>query len=257
MPHIVLSPATRRPLVRCLLVVAGAALVSVGCDSPRVDELTAMERAQTSRPGLTEEQQRMALEKHNALRARVARGDTPGQPPAADMKRLTWDDDLAAVAQQWANTCTYRHNEQRSEQLDARTQRDEPDVGENLFAFLGTLSGPSVDDAIQAWFDEHELYTFPNAPTPATGHYTQLVWADTTRVGCGYARCDDLDHATFADMPPRAEGFLFVCDYAPAGNWIGQAPYTVGDACSACGHERARCVEGLCSFAVDDAGGAR
>lgn len=245
--------------VRChTLGLASVLLIVMGCDAPGAREVSTTKRAQTAggdvAADLSSQQQRRALQKHNELRARVARGDTPGQPPAADMRRLQWDEDLAAVAQQWADQCRYEHNGQRSEQLDARTHDDEPDVGENLFAFIGTMQGPNVDDAIQQWFDEHELYRFPNASTAATGHYTQLVWADTTRVGCGYARCDHLAAAPFRDMPERAEGFLLVCDYAPAGNWVGQDPYSVGDACSACDDERSRCVNGLCSLPVGDAG---
>jgi hypothetical protein len=41
----------------------------------------------------------------------------------------------------------------------------------------------------------------------ATGHFTQLVWVGTTRAGCGFnARC------TMA---------TYVCQYAPAGNVLG------------------------------------
>ena len=50
------------------------------------------------------------VEAHNVLRSRVATGaetrGSPGpQPPAADMKELVWDDELAAVAQRWAEQC--------------------------------------------------------------------------------------------------------------------------------------------------------
>ena len=50
------------------------------------------------------------VEAHNVLRSRVATGaearGAPGpQPPAADMKELVWDDELAAVAQRWAEQC--------------------------------------------------------------------------------------------------------------------------------------------------------
>jgi hypothetical protein len=47
------------------------------------------------------------------------------------------------------------------------------------------------------------------------GHYTQVVWRNTERVGCGYSTC-------------QAQGFNFevwVCNYDPPGNFIGQAPY--------------------------------
>lgn len=230
-----------------LLAALTLALLGLACEKDlSLAESNVTKRGQTAGAGLSPEQQRRALKKHNDLRSQVAGGDTPGQPPAADMKRLVWDDELAAVAQSWAEECRYAHNEQRGEQLKARTSVEEPEVGENLFAFLGTMAGPDIDAAIQEWFDEQQMYRFGN-PIPATGHYTQLVWADTSRVGCGYARCDELAAPPFAEMPARAEGFILVCDYAPAGNWIGQDPYTVGTACSACADARSRCVDGLCS----------
>ena len=48
--------------------------------------------------------------KHNTLRSVVARGLEPrgvggkGQPRAANMRKLSWDDDLAEVAQAYLNT---------------------------------------------------------------------------------------------------------------------------------------------------------
>lgn len=47
------------------------------------------------------------------------------------------------------------------------------------------------------------------------GHFTQLVWKNTTTVGCGAANCDGI-------------GWLLVCEYNPAGNVIGQFGGNVG-----------------------------
>jgi pathogenesis-related protein 1 len=47
------------------------------------------------------------------------------------------------------------------------------------------------------------------------GHYTQIVWADTQRVGCGVATCNMLG----------TRGQFVVCDYEPPGNFVGQKPY--------------------------------
>ena len=43
------------------------------------------------------------------------------------------------------------------------------------------------------------------------GHYTQVVWAATTKLGCGMATCGDTQ--------------VWVCNYDPQGNYTGQAPY--------------------------------
>ena len=43
--------------------------------------------------------------------------------------------------------------------------------------------------------------------------YTQLVWSDTTEVGCGSAICQD------------SKAQVWVCQYLPQGNIIGTRPY--------------------------------
>ena len=61
--------------------------------------------------GLTKEQKAEILQKHNELRRRVAKGQEHlgvngvGQPGAADMEELVWDDELAVVAQRWTDQC--------------------------------------------------------------------------------------------------------------------------------------------------------
>ncbi|CAK9327998.1 unnamed protein product [Citrullus colocynthis] len=44
------------------------------------------------------------------------------------------------------------------------------------------------------------------------GHYTQVVWKDSIRIGCAKANC-------------RTGGAFIVCNYDPHGNIIGQRPY--------------------------------
>lgn len=44
-----------------------------------------------------------------------------------------------------------------------------------------------------------------------TGHFTQLVWQGTKRVGCGAVNCDNDD----------TQGWFLVCEYDPPGNVVG------------------------------------
>jgi hypothetical protein len=60
--------------------------------------------------------------------------------------------------------------------------------------------------------------------SPATGHYSALVWADTNRIGCGFT--------TYSQDGRRFN--LYVCDYGPTGNFIGLPVYKSGAACSQC-----------------------
>ena len=50
--------------------------------------------------------------------------------------------------------------------------------------------------SLDAWFNEYKDYNYwcnrrkkTSKPTAMIGHYTQMVWATTTHVGCGKAKC--------------------------------------------------------------------
>ena len=113
-------------------------------------------------------------------------------------KPLTWSPKLAQVAQQWANAlrdkgCAFGHSG--------------GDLGENLAA--GTSGTLDADEVVRMWYDEVAHYRFPNGGFSAqTGHFTQVVWRGTARVGCGRSQCKGMD--------------IWVCEYDPAGNWEGQ-----------------------------------
>lgn len=66
----------------------------------------------------------------------------------------------------------------------------------------------SFGDAVDSWYAEVNQYNFGSPGWSAnTGHFTQLVWKDTTRVGCAYTT--------------RCTWPTYICQYAPAGNVIG------------------------------------
>jgi len=72
-----------------------------------------------------------------------------------------------------------------------------------------------------------------------TGHYTQLIWATVTEVGCG---------ATLYKDPSNngAYNYILVCNYLPQGNIQGGSVYKKGPACSGCPKGRDTCENGLC-----------
>ena len=51
------------------------------------------------------------------------------------------------------------------------------------------------------------------------GHYTQMMWAETTAGGCAAVGYTDY---SIPEMPYR---ILYVCNYSPQGNFIGQPIY--------------------------------
>jgi hypothetical protein len=53
------------------------------------------------------------------------------------------------------------------------------------------------------------------------GHYTQIVWRDTTNLGCAIEYC-----TTGSPFGPVYPNWAFVvCQYDPQGSWAGQRPY--------------------------------
>lgn len=155
--------------------------------------------------------------------------DSPGEPPElagivsahndarasvdAGLPPLTWDPTLADIARAWAAACQDEtepagfidHNSGRSDGYPTY-------VGENLF---GSSEPSSAAEAVAGWMAEQVDYDYAaNACSGVCGHYTQVVWKNTTRVGCAAADCPGL---TFR--------YTVVCNYAPGGNLGGQRPY--------------------------------
>jgi uncharacterized protein YkwD len=126
---------------------------------------------------------------HNAARAKVGVGP------------VVWSEKLAAHAQQWADTLLVTGKfEHRRKHI----------YGENLFEIEGARATPA--EVVKNWVSEARDYDYrSNTCHGVCGHYTQVVWRNTKAVGCAVAR-----------NPGRE---VWVCNYDPPGNWIGERPY--------------------------------
>ncbi|XP_027015398.2 glioma pathogenesis-related protein 1 [Tachysurus fulvidraco] len=165
---------------------------------------------------------------------------TNAKPSASNMRYMTWDDGLAVLARAWARNCLFKHNPRRNHPVF-------PSVGENIWA--GTQgTGFQVKSMIESWVNEVQHYNYYTlACTDICGHYTQVVWATTYKVGCALIFCPDgVRQTSFSRRP----GALFVCNYATAGNYPGTRPYKEGPACSECGGEK--CYNKLCQNSTRD-----
>ncbi|XP_049870213.1 venom allergen 5-like [Pectinophora gossypiella] len=191
--------------------------------------------------GLSAYEKQAIVDAHNRLRQSVALGLVSSQPPAANMMEMMWDEELAATAQRWADQCTPAH--------DSASQREVGrwPVGQNLAATWTTRPPTDAGDSepdflkqINAWFDEVHIYYFrPISGGHGTGHYSQLVWGETSHIGCGF---------TFYYDQTRGYTKLYVCNYGPGGNVIGSNPYEKGSpSCNAYGLSDSRKYSGLCS----------
>jgi len=119
---------------------------------------------------------------------------------------LVWDDSIANFAKNWASFLAGEDNGLKHRKNNA--------FGENLASFNGYDF--SADFGVNLWLREKKDYKYSpienNNNQKAIGHYTQLVWKNSTKVGC-------------ACVQSKSKTFYFVCNYDPPGNYIGEFPY--------------------------------
>ncbi|CAD6237720.1 GSCOCG00008318001-RA-CDS [Cotesia congregata] len=169
--------------------------------------------------GVKDYEKKEIVDAHNKFRAKVASGKEslghPGPQPAGIIPPLKWDDELAKTAQIWANQCQMGHDKCRDV--------DRFQVGQNIATKMHSAKHvATMSELVQLWYDEvkdfdsRQVSAFKWQSTPQIGHYTQLVWGDTTTVGCGLIRYLSRDNWFTTRL---------VCNYGPAGNWIGSKLY--------------------------------
>lgn len=145
------------------------------------------------------------LNAHNVVRTK--HGLTP----------LKWSNALADYSQQWANHLG------RGNHCQIRHRGGAPKYGENLYRASALewsdgrneLLPITIKNVVKAWTDEEKWYDYSRnrcQPGQKCGHYTQIVWRDTTEVGCAVKIC-----------PNKSQ--TWVCSYNPPGNYQGVRPY--------------------------------
>ena len=142
-----------------------------------------------SAQSLTDEQRQAFLDRHNYWRTKT------GAP------ELKWSQTLEEAAQKYADYLAIRCNVLRHSKND--------DYGENLYWGNRTDPGEIVD-----LFAGERVYYHGDKITERGirkyGHYTQVIWPQTTEVGCAFAIC------------PKNFYYFCVCKYNPMGNIFGQ-----------------------------------
>jgi len=200
----------------------------------------------TKSRGMTQASKEAVLAKHNELRRKVAKGEEADQPGASNMRELVWDEELEAIAQRWADQCTFGHD-----QREQRVLLDGTQVGQNVAKAWNSaqlsedqLTEENVKAVQEQWYNK-EVSMFNSASIDAfssspADHYTQIVWAETDRLGCGTVYYRDDSNGELTN--------LLVCNYAVAGNMLGASVYAQGSACSSC-PASTTCVDSLCRSA--------
>lgn len=148
---------------------------------------------------------------HNRYRAAV-------YPPAADMAKTVWDEELALVAGVWARQCRVQHDINRNV-----PSMPTVNVGQNMGFGFHTWT-----DSVSFWFNERRFFVFGHGSVIVDnevrdiGHYTQLVNSRVHRIGCAQAHC------------PSGYTREYVCNYA-YGQTVINFPYKNDTAsCSDC-----------------------
>jgi pathogenesis-related protein 1 len=183
---------------RTILLLA-LALLSASCAEQPVVKKTVSPPptpvATIGENGLDGDEEQAILGYHNQARASVS------------VKPLVWSKKLALQAASWsAKLATQNCAMQRSKN---------PSYGENIFIGAASQSHGAVVEAAKAWESQKINYPAGKALNKASrsqaGEYTQMVWRNTTEIGCAKSVC--------------ANEWVVVCHYSPAGNHLKQKPY--------------------------------
>ncbi len=121
---------------------------------------------------------------------------------------VKWNPKVAQSAQQWAD---YLAETGKFEHRPA----DNSVYGSNLAAGTGSFTVLSLAGL---WYGEKANYKL-HAPIgndlKLVGHYTQMIWKNTTEIGVG--------KATYKTGERKGQSVI-VAEYNPPGNYIGQDP---------------------------------
>ncbi|NWZ92708.1 PI16 inhibitor, partial [Nesospiza acunhae] len=167
---------------------------------------------------LSDEEKKIILDEHNKYRSQVS-------PPAQAMMKMTWDTDLEVDAQRQVEKCIWGQN-----------------GGPGRFNLFATASTLDVKLAIEEWNRERKFYNLTTSecvPVHSSDNYVQVIWAATTRVGCGSNYCEKINGMETENM------HLLVCNYYPPSNIKEKKAYREGSSCKMC-PRGAVCVKNLC-----------
>ncbi|XP_059286027.1 LOW QUALITY PROTEIN: pathogenesis-related protein PR-1-like [Lycium ferocissimum] len=156
--------------------------------------------------GLTQQQQYYANYMKKATNNNIQQFLAPQNAArsALRLKPLVWDKKLENYAKWYANQ---RRN-------DCELRHSNGPYGENIF--WGSGNGESSAHEQINWVAKRRSYNYwYNSCNGAQecGHYTQIVWRETRRIGCAKVQCYN------------GLGVFMTCNYDPPGNYIGERPY--------------------------------
>lgn len=214
------------------------AYCALKCDTPSLKHTVCEYKCQlgpdckdfANHPFSDEEREHMR-DMHNYYRNRLASGnDTRGENGAAkNMLIINYHKTTEVSTLCWGRRCLSEHDVCR------QTLGLGDHAGQNIYVLaefqpIDTKGREYINDSVWMWYEEIKYTTreiiesFPRGITRRIGHFTQLVWADTKYVGCS--------RISFTTSFERKYILQIICNYSPAGNFIGAPVYEYGRGCT-------------------------
>ncbi|CAH8586614.1 unnamed protein product [Schistosoma intercalatum] len=136
---------------------------------------------------------------HNKVRKDLLEGVLSDQPKAKKMPQLKWNELLAEKAKDHVKKCI----------LDSGNLGD---LYVGKFDSVGqtVAEHTTIQNILDTWLEEKNDYNFEkNTCEEECGNYKQIVWANTTDIGCASNKCGNR--------------YMVVCNYAPGAD--DERPY--------------------------------
>ncbi|KAK6725921.1 hypothetical protein RB195_004317 [Necator americanus] len=148
----------------------------------------------------------MVYARFYGIRSSVALGQAKdgaggNAPKAAKMKTMAYDCEVEKTAMNNAKQCVFKHSQPNQRK----------GLGENIFmsSDSGMDKAKAAEQASKAWFGElaekgvgQNLKLTGGLFSRGVGHYTQMVWQETVKLGCYVEACSNMCYV--------------VCQYGPA-----------------------------------------
>ncbi|KAJ9694597.1 hypothetical protein PVL29_010193 [Vitis rotundifolia] len=198
-------PMSKAPIIAVVIISASLLLDAVWAQEPPQPQAQAQAQSQPlpySQPAPTNgtaakrKQSRRSMARefilaHNVVRAHYR------EPP------FKWDRGLARYARRFA----------LKRVADCLMIHSFGPYGENIF--WGMRDHWTPTDVVESWAKEHKYYnkdTNQCTQGQMCGHFTQIVWRDSVRLGCARVNCLN-------------GGMYAICSYDPPGNYIDESPF--------------------------------
>ncbi|XP_067126066.1 GLIPR1-like protein 1 [Centruroides vittatus] len=141
-------------------------------------------------------------------------------PDSSNMNKLMWSYDLAKIAKNWGDRCTF----------ESGPKSCLKHFSQNMY-----YGSKIYQDGLMQWYKQRNLYDYDtNVCNGSCDKYKTLVWAESTTVGCSLSECNT-----------NGSVFVIICNFYPAIEDLSQRPYKKGNPCEECKNE-GKCDFNLC-----------